>query len=302
MIGKLDDLTDGRKLSDLRQISESISEKYKNQNGGQRLITKADEALVYALTRMPSTYEAIKFSLREALKCFNGEINTCVDMGAGTGAGALAVKDCLENVSTTCVEREDEMIKIGKKLVNDDILWTKSDLDSVEETNADLVIASYVLNEISQENRLNTAKKLFDMTGKLLLIVDSGTPKIFNQMKALREYFIGLGGKILSPCPHQGKCQAEWCNFGCRVQRSKIHKYLKSAESGYEDEKFTFLAISKSQTDGQNFANRILRHPYIEKGKISLEVCTAEGIKKVIVKKDDTNYKEIKKVDWGEGY
>lgn len=55
------------------------------------------------------------------------------------------------------------------------------------------------------------------------------------------------------------------------MERTKAHKVLKNADLPYEDEKFSYIAISKEKCD--NSGTRILRHPMIEKGKIALKVC-----------------------------
>ena len=52
----------------------------------------------------------------------------------------------------------------------------------------------------------------------------------------------------------------------------KVKKYdqtlaLKNADLPYEDEKFSYIAISKEKCD--NSGLRILRHPMIEKGKVT---------------------------------
>ena len=62
-----------------------------------------------------------------------------------------------------------------------------------------------------------------------------------------------------------------------RIERSKIHKSIKDADSPFEDEKFIYLIVSKDKIEGSK--NRVLRHPKIEKGYVEVKVCTEEGIK-----------------------
>lgn len=302
MIKNIDFLLEGKKLSDLKTISQDLTEKYKNSSGSNlRLVTKDDEALVYAIVRMPATYSAISFALKEFLTVFDEEISTILDVGAGTGAGAVASLEQLSPKKITCIERETAMIKIGKSLIEDDrIEWINQDIKSIEGLSADLVISSYMLNEMTEDTRHNTIQKLLAMANKALLIVENGTTKGFSIIKKIRNDVINCGKQILSPCPHMSEClNKEWCHFCSRVQRTKAHKYLKDADSAYEDEKFTFLAITNS---GLPLENRILRHPYIEKGKISIEVCTKDGIKRKVIKKDNQLYKKVKKLSWGNGY
>ena len=78
-----------------------------------------------------------------------------------------------------------------------------------------------------------------------------------------------------------------------------MHKLLKSADLPYEDEKFSYIAISKEKYD--NSGIRILRHPMIEKGKITLKVCHNGEIEDMIVtKKDKELFKMVKKKKCGD--
>ena len=78
-----------------------------------------------------------------------------------------------------------------------------------------------------------------------------------------------------------------------------MHKLLKNADLPYEDEKFSYIAISKESCD--NFGIRILRHPIIEKGKITLKVCHNGNIEEmVITKKDKELFKSMKKKKCGD--
>lgn len=85
------------------------------------------------------------------------------------------------------------------------------------------------------------------------------------------------------------------------MERTKLHKLLKNAELPYEDEKFSYIVISKESYD--NSGIRILRHPIIEKGKITLKVCHNGNIEKMVVtKKDKELFKNVKKKKCGDLY
>ena len=102
----------------------------------------------------------------------------------------------------------------------------------------------------------------------------------------IREKLVKMGAKIIAPCTHEGKCMLEkndWCHSICRIARTKIHKKLKDGVVPYEDEKFSYMAFSKKEC--KMAEARILRHPKIEPGKITLEVCTKKGIDRIIVTK-----------------
>lgn len=55
-----------------------------------------------------------------------------------------------------------------------------------------------------------------------------------------------------------------------------MHRLLKSADAPYEDEKYAYIAFSKAEC--RPAAGRIIRHPQMDKGRVSLDICTADGI------------------------
>ena len=78
-----------------------------------------------------------------------------------------------------------------------------------------------------------------------------------------------------------------------------MHKLLKEGEVPYEDEKFAYITISRIKTKK---ADRILRHPKIENGRITLKLCTTEGDieEKTITKKEKEKFKIAKKLSNGD--
>lgn len=297
------------KYGDLKEISESITSKYKNESGqGRRLIQKDEEAITYSVVRMPATYGAVYSALNHTLNLYENKINTLLDAGAGTGAATWAVDSLIELDKVTCLEREDAMRNIGKRIMNSsesEVLcnseWKEFDLTKGEiEDKADLVVASYVLNELSDEERIKAVDKLWNSTEKVLLILEPGTQIGFSNLKKIREHLIKKGSYIIAPCSHENKCEIDsWCHFTCRVERSKIHRETKRGEVPYEDEKFAYLAVSREESVKADM--RILRHPIIKKGRVALEVCSNEGIKNFeVYKRDKELYKQARKANWGD--
>ena len=164
------------------------------------------------------------------------------------------------------------MMNLGKKLMNggiENVQWIKKNIitENIEQK-ADLVISSYVLNEVKREEKNKILEKLWNATEKLLLIIEPGTPEGYSQIREMREYLLEIGANIVAPCAHEEKCKIEendWCAFSCRVARTKVHKLLKEGDAPYEDEKFSYIAVSKIKTEKKA---RILRHPKIENGAI----------------------------------
>ena len=71
---------------------------------------------------------------------------------------------------------------------------------------------------------------------------------------------------------------------------------------GYEDEKFAYLVASR--VEGPAAASgRILRHPRVEKGRIALTLCTAEGVvREVVTRRDADAWRAARKVESGDAW
>ncbi len=301
-------------IKDLQRDAENISFRYRNESGkGKRLLTKSSEALSYALVRMPATYTAIYTALKHTFELYDKKIETVLDVGAGTGAGSWAASSLLEVNKITCLEREEVMSNLGKSLMNnaqDECLkkaeWKCFDLQNDDIVDfADLVICSYVLNEIEESERNNILEKLWNATKKVLIIIEPGTPVGFKEIRELRSKLINLNGTIIAPCPNNGECpmpEDDWCNTACRVARSKLHRLLKNGDVPYEDEKFSYISVCKENVDRARIA-RVLRHPKIASGRIEMKICSENGVEDLnITKKDKEAFKVARKIKCGDSW
>ena len=181
------------------------------------------------------------------------------------------------------------MVTLGKKLSDSHPVLKKAtwivqnalhSLSNIE--CADIVIASYSFNEIDEKEKEKEKflKFIWEKTNKFLVIIDPGTPLAFSSIHAARNWFIENGVHIVSPCAHNLDCPAfkeqDWCHFYTRVQRTPVHKLLKNGGKGYEDEKFSYLILSKTPAPSQ-YESRIVRHPAINSGHLKLELCNKNG-------------------------
>lgn len=298
------------KKVELQNSAKNISMKYRTNEGkGKRLLESREEAIAYAISRMPATYGAIYNSLKHSLEIYNPYIKNVADIGAGTGAGAIAINELLHIEKIVCYEREEEMQKIGKKIFENynDIIkkanWIKLDItkDKIPEK-YDLVLVSYMLNEIDNSKRNTILEKLWEITNKILLIVEPGTMQGYKNIMSARKKITDMGGRIVAPCKNN-TCKLpedDWCNFSCRVQRTKNHKELKSGDVPYEDEKYIYITMAKEEIN-QTDKNRILRHPMIYSGYIKLKICREDKIEEItITKKDKEKYKIARKSEVGD--
>lgn len=300
----------GIKISELKAMAQELSNRYMNEKRkGQTLLSKEKEALAYSIMRMPATFCAVTVALRNTMNIASTvKIDTVLDIGAGTGAATWAINELINPNRIVCLEREEAMRNIGKALMKynsgmDKVDWFDCDItDSEIITEADIIVCSYVINELKEEKRKQVIQKLLKLNSKIILIIEPGTPEGFKNIKDIQKLALETGAYIIAPCTSQDVCKLplnDWCHTTVRVERNKIHKIVKSGDAPYEDEKFSYIAISKENLGTAE--SRILRHPIIKAGKITLKLCTKGNMEeKIITKKEKEYFKLAKKKKCGD--
>lgn len=293
--------------------AERISERYRTESGrGRRLVQSAQEALAYAAARMPATYGAAGTVLAELSDLMpEGErIASMLDVGAGTGTASWAASGLFAMDRITCLEREGMMRTLGCELsrASDDPAlhdseWAAFDVTADPlERHADLVVASYMLNELTEEHRLPALMKLWSAADKYLVVIEPGTPEGFRQILAERAALLAAGAHVAAPCAHGDACPVpagDWCHFACRVSRSRLQKTLKGGDAPFEDEKFSYMIFAREPVPARL---RVLRHPAVEPGRITLTLCTPAGREVRPIPRKDPVFKRARKVKWGDAW
>lgn len=305
------DLTAALDGARLEKDARVISEAYRMKTGtGKRLLTREGEAAAYAAARMPATYEAAHAAIESALTASGLSPRTLLDCGAGTGAASWAADHLLALGAVTCLEREDAMRMVGGRLMQagGDALrgaqWQAFDLtDAKPLPQAELVVEGYMLGELAEEMRLPVARRLWEACTQMLVLIEPGTPQGFANLAAVRRELAGLGAYVAAPCPSGSEdcpmAGEDWCHFAVRVQRTRLHKSLKGGDAPYEDEKYCYLALMREKPV-HACAARVLRHPLIAPGRITLTLCEADGKKIRIVTKKDPLWKRARKIGAGD--
>ena len=296
----------------VKENALTLANNYIGESGqGKSLINDELSAWIYVVTRMSSTFSAISDVLKYVKEYFNKDIRSVLDVGSGTGASSWAAYYSFFLEEINCLEKDKNMILVGQELMKSDkeinqiTNWKEFDITKDEiDISSDLVIASYVFNEMEPNTRKTAIEKMWDATKEIMVIVEPGTFIGSDIIKEIREYIILLGGYIIAPCPHMDKCPLkddDWCHFSIRSQRSRLEKILKGGEAPYEDEKYSFVAFSKNKCDYTKA--RVTRHPLINKSMVSLRLCTKEGIKNIDVRKNEKEkYKIARKLKAGDSF
>jgi ribosomal protein RSM22 (predicted rRNA methylase) len=165
------------------------------------------------------------------------------------------------------------------------------------------VTLAYVLDELEPTGRDALVRDLWAQTGDTLLLVEPGTPAGYARILRARALLLEAGAHLVAPCPHAGVCPLvapDWCHFAARIPRSSLHRRTKSADLGWEDEKYSYVAASRSPAATEY--DRVLAPPLGRSGLVSLKLCTKEGRAETrrLSKRDGDTYKRARRLGWGD--
>jgi ribosomal protein RSM22 (predicted rRNA methylase) len=304
----------------LKEQAAELSSRYrsKQRSTGKSLIHSTRDVDAYAAFRMPATFAAVFSSMKKVQECLpEWTPDSLLDTGAGPGTVMWAASSLWPGLTNIkLVERDDCMVSLGKRLSKyaaytsiQNAEWHKADITNLQSSadlmitssSYDIVTSSYVLGEVKDEYKLHYIEKLWQMTKGVLLIIEPGTPDRFSNILKARDLLISLGASVIAPCPGNEPCPLadnNWCHFSQRVSRSRLHRQVKSADLSYEDEKFSFIAVSRMPC--RSISGRVIRHPQIRKGHIILECCTPDGLHtRVVTRKEKDVYRKAKDLAWG---
>ncbi|HWY67032.1 MAG TPA: small ribosomal subunit Rsm22 family protein [Terriglobales bacterium] len=307
----IDELTRGIAPAELARASAELTAGYRGARKGRPQLDRLHQA-AYLISRLPATYAVVACVLREVRRRIPGlRIESMLDLGAGPGTAMWAAAELFMELSRiVLVEDMTEWIAIGKQLSKNSKLesirsaeWRQGSVMQSLSSNAfDLVTISYVLNELPSNDVPALARAGWQRAGKLFLIIEPGTPAGFERIREARQELIAAGAHVVAPCPHGNECpmrDGNWCRFAERLERSSEHRHAKLATLGYEDEKYSYVAVAREPISLPSA--RILRHPRKHSGHVELELCTVEGLKRETVsKKQGAKYKDARKAGWGD--
>jgi ribosomal protein RSM22 (predicted rRNA methylase) len=300
----------GLSRSDAAARSARISETYRS-GGGSAVIRSAADALAYALARMPATYAAVTASLN-ALCEIQPDFapRRLLDIGAGPGTATCAAAEAFPSLADfASIDANAALRTLALDLFNESsrlsgVRYTRGDARAAlaDAEAADLVIASYLVGEMDDTERTALADQMWAKTRDTLLIVEPGTPAGYARIIALRARLIALGAHVAAPCPHDRECPLaapDWCHFTQRLPRSRAHQQVKGAELPFEDEKFAYVALTRTAI--VRHPSRVLAQPDVGKVEVTAKLCTPGGL--VIAKiprRAKTDYARARRWRWGD--
>jgi len=306
----LDARLQGRSRGDAAERATLISQTYRD-GGGSGGITSEADALAYALVRMPATYAAMTASLN-ALGAIRPEFapTSLLDVGAGPGTATWAAMEAFSSLSHfTLLDANGALRALALALCSGsarlrDMTYQRGEARAAltDAKAADLVIASYVIGELDDPERKALADLMWAKTRDTLLVVEPGTPAGYAGIIALRQQLIASGAHVAAPCPHDGVCPLtapDWCHFTQRLPRSRAHKQIKGAELPFEDEKFSYVALTRAAVAQR--PDRVLAQPVVTKVEVAAKLCTPAGLVKANVpRRAKADYAQARRWRWGD--
>ena len=227
-----------------------------------------------------------------------GAIRGVLDAGAGTGAASLAARAHFPHAAITMVERDGAFARAARQWLPDAALIAADIARPEALPPHDLVIAAYSLGEFGAP----LAARLWQAARVALVLIEPGTPRGFALIRQVRGDLLAAGARMVAPCPAETECpmaDPDWCHFAARVERSSLHRRLKGGDLGYEDEKFSYVALARQSVDLPEA--RIIRHPMHHPGLIEIETCTPAGLRSErIARRDRERFRAARKAAWGD--
>jgi ribosomal protein RSM22 (predicted rRNA methylase) len=293
---------EGIPLSALEKAAAQLSEHYRaGKATGKLRMDERERVAAYLVTRFPATYAAATAVLAEVGEV---DVESVLDLGAGAGAAALAARERFDSVARmTLVEADAATVAAGRAWLPD-AEWVVGNCAETSFAEHDVVMASYALGELKAAARGQVLERAWQAARRLLIVIEPGSTAGFGVVRECRDKLIASGAHTVAPCPGDLPCPVagnDWCHFGARLERSRLHRRLKHGQLSYEDEKFSYAILAKDAV--QPCAGRIVRRPLHQPGLIELTVCRGERIVVERVNKRDRNkFGAARRAGWGEAW
>jgi ribosomal protein RSM22 (predicted rRNA methylase) len=304
---------EGVPRKNLAERARATSEAYRAGAPSSGVIRDADDALAYALTRLPATFAACAAVLDEAARMAPAFLpRSVLDAGAGTAAASWAALETWPGVeAVTWLDASPPFLNLAASLSAEAPPPLKAaDARRVDLTSAgpwpkaELVVASYALAEIAAERQAAVVRSLWEACEGVLALVEPGTPAGYGRILAAREALIGDGATVIAPCPHHLACPlsgSDWCHFSVRLPRSRDHRVAKGGEVPFEDERYAYLLVARPGVPVAPRAMRILAPPRVGKPGIDFKLCGLNGLeRRFVARRDKAQHAIARRLGWGD--
>ena len=201
---------------DLQQAYARLSQRY-HQKSYKAGFADTAETLAYLAARLPATYATVQRVLQELPQGFHPQ--SLLDYGCGPGTATLACLDHFSSIkSLTLTDQNRAILNLAEQLIPADLQPAfLNDESCLTSKSYDLVVASYMLNELAPIKQQKLFENLLESCRHTLVIIVPGTPKCYAELMVVRTMALENGFHILAPCTHQQQCPmmgtTDWCHF-----------------------------------------------------------------------------------------
>jgi ribosomal protein RSM22 (predicted rRNA methylase) len=221
-----------------------------------------------------------------------------VDWGSGSGvavrelAAAFGAPTEVALVDCSPLAREFARARVLQELPHAQV-QTAADAERLEPA---LLLVSHVLSELD-DNALEPLLALA-LRAEAVLWVEPGERTSARLLSRARERLLERF-RVLAPCTHQAACGAlapgaavDWCHHFARPPAEAFterHWGLFARRLGIDLRSLPYAYLVLARSGGADAgAARILGRPRVEKGRVLLDACTAEGVRCLrLVARDD---------------
>jgi ribosomal protein RSM22 (predicted rRNA methylase) len=305
----------GRTVSEAERqdLGESTQDPNGRAPGGySRAVARS---LGYLAGRLPATYAAAQSALRQVPDAALAGVTTALDLGSGPGTATWALLERWPSLAQAqFVESDPEMLRQAQALAAAfpalKVSLKSGDLGAQLQASPshDVVLMAYVLSELDEMGQSDLLANAWAKAERGLFLLEPGTPETSRRVALARSQLVGLGGHVVAPCPQDGTCpalgQAWWCHFSVRLERRGLHKLVKGGDLGYEDERFSWLFVSKQALPAAPF--RLHADPHRRNRNLTLDVCDQEGKRRELFydrRKTAANLRQAaRRLSWGDGW
>lgn len=293
----------------LRHAQQHLSDVYRSGGHSNVAIRTDEDALAYALVRMPATYAACSVVYEQLTQSVPRFAPTSIlDIGAGPGTATFAAAEEWPSIAAADLfEPHPKMAALSEALCEIDTSgkFRRNAARNLRDIAGpfDLVVASYVLTEQDERAAATLVETALQLASQFVVLIEPGTKRGYQRLMAARSIAIAAGASIAAPCPGSAPCPLatdDWCHFKVRLNRRKEHRLIKAADAPFEDEPYSYLVISKRPLAHRSAVSRLLHTPEIGKAEAVATFCTPTGLeKRTIPRRNKATYKAAK--HWSAG-
>lgn len=288
------------------------------------------QAMAYVAHRIPGIFSCNTKVFDEIKKRFPGFTpKRMMDFGSGPGTTTWAASQMWPSIRRfQLVEPSESMVAVSTKLLDGFPVERRNFLHQGRPDKFDLIVASYSLSELADDSsrRLHVLSIWEHLEpGGLLIVVEPGTPIGFKVVRQIRSALLEIGESsredmkptVIGPCPHAHRCpmsQTTWCHFVQRVERSATLRATKNGVQNWENEKFSYIAMSKGPLPGEFVLpddhpnkdlpwSRLIRQPLKRGGHVLIDTCLPNGaVERLTVSRKHGKdlYTAARKSTWGD--